>query len=106
MEFQLEYDTFLDFGKTFWRNSHPPSTIHDFISHIIHGRENHELFYQKKYVGGKKCDHCGNLTLFHNKYSIDINDQSFSNLKVKWKRYEYIHTMFSSNNCTSAKRID
>jgi hypothetical protein len=106
VEFQLYYDTFLNFGKTFWKNSPPPSTIHDFISQILCGRENHELFYQKKCVGGKKCDHCGNLTLFHNKYSIDINDQSLSNIKVKWKRYEYIHTSISSNNSTSAKRID
>ena len=106
VEFQLYYDTFLNFGKGFLKKSPPPSTIHDFISQILCGRENHELFYQKKCVGGKKCDHCGNLNLFHNKYSIDINDQSLSNLKVKWKRYEYIHTSISSNNSTSAKRID
>ena len=106
VEFQLYCDTFLYFGKTFWKNSHPPPTIHDFISKILCGRENHELFYQKKCVGGKKYDHCGNLNLFHNKYSIDINDQSLSNLKVKWNKYEYIHTSISSYNCTSAKRID
>ena len=74
MEFQLYYDTFLDFSKTFWKNSPPPSTIHGFISEILCERESHELFYQKKYIGGKKSDRCGNLTLFHNKYSIDIND--------------------------------
>ena len=33
--FQLYYDTFLDFGKTFWENSHPLSTIRDFISQIL-----------------------------------------------------------------------
>jgi len=40
------------------------------------------------------------------KYSIDINDQSFSSVKLKWKIYEYIHTSISSNNSTSVKRID
>ena len=33
VEFELYYDTFLHFGKTFWPNS-PPSTIHVFISKI------------------------------------------------------------------------
>ena len=75
MEFQLYYDTFLNFGRTFWKDSPPLSTIHDFISQILCGRESHELFYQKKCVGGKKCDDCGNLTKFQNKYRTDINDQ-------------------------------
>ena len=83
MEFELYYDTFLDFGRTFWKDSPPPSTIHDFISQIICERESDELFYEKKCVGGKKCDDCGNLTKFQNKYHTDINDQSLSNLKVK-----------------------
>ena len=30
-------------------------------------------------------------------------NQSFSNMKVKWKRYEYIHTSIQGS---SAKRID
>ena len=93
MEFQLYYDPFLNFSKTFWKKSPPPFTIHGFISKILCERESDELFYQKKCIGGKKCDdYCGNLILFHNKYSVDINDQSLSNLKVKWKRYGYIHT--------------
>ena len=106
VEFQLYYVAFLNFGKTFWKNSPSPSTIHGLYFEILCERESDELFYQKKCVGGKKCDHCGNLTLFHNIYYIDINDQSLSNLKVKWTRYEYIHTSISSNNSTSAKRID
>ena len=28
VEFELYYDTFLNFGKTFWKDSPPPSTIH------------------------------------------------------------------------------
>ena len=86
--------------------SPPPSTIHDFISQILCGREIHELFYQKKCVGSKKCDHCGNLTLFHKKYLIDINGQSLSKIKMKWKIYEYIHTWIGSSSTTRAKRID
>ena len=47
VEFQLYYDTFLNFGRTFLKDSPTPSTIHDFISQILCGRESHELFYQK-----------------------------------------------------------
>jgi len=85
VEFKLYYETFLNFRKTFWKKPPHPSAIDGFISDILCARESHELFYQKKCVGGKKCDHCGNLNLFHNKYYIDINGQSLSNLKVKWK---------------------
>jgi hypothetical protein len=91
VEFELYYDTFLDFGKTLWPSSPPPSTFCAFISEILCEREGDELFYQKKCVGGKKCDRCGNLSLFHSKYPIDMNDQSFSNITVNWKRYEYIN---------------
>ena len=74
------------------------------ISQIICRREIHELFYQNKCVVGKKCDDCGNLIKFENKYYTDINDQSLSNMKVKWKRYEYIHTSIEGEN--SVKRIE
>ena len=104
VEFQLYYDTFLNFSRTFWKDSPPPPTIHDFVSQIICGRESHELFYQKKCVGGKKCDDFGNLTKFQKKCRTDMNDQSFSNMKVKWKRYEYIHTSIQGAN--SVKRIE
>ena len=106
VEFQLYYDTFLNFGRIFCKYSPPPSTIHDFISQVLCGRERHELFYQNKCVGGKKCDDCGNLTKFQKKYRTDINYQSLSNIKVKWKRYEYIHTSIGSSSTTIAKRID
>ena len=65
VEFELYYDTFLDFGKNLWSSSPPPSTFHAFISEILCEREGDELFYQNKCVGGKKCDRCGNLSLFH-----------------------------------------
>ena len=55
-------------------------------------------FTKRNVLVVKKCDHCGNLTLFHNKCPIDINDQSLSNIKVKWKRYEYIHTSIGSSS--------
>jgi hypothetical protein len=32
-------------------------------------------YFTKKCVGGKKCDHCGNLSFFQSKYSINMNDQ-------------------------------
>ena len=73
VEFELYYDTFLQFGKTFWSNS-PPSIIRAFISEILCERDSHNNFYNKRCVGGKKCDHCENLALFHHKYPIDIND--------------------------------
>ena len=63
-------------------------------------------FTKKNALVVKKCDHYGNLTLFHNKYPINMNDQSMFNIRVEWKRYEYIHTSISSNNSTSAKRIE
>ena len=44
------------------------------------------------------------MTKFQNKYRIDINDQSLSNMKVKWKRYEYIDTSIQGTN--SVKRIE
>ena len=52
VEFELYYDTFLDFGRTLWKDSPPPSTIRDFISQILCERESDELFYKKKCVGG------------------------------------------------------
>ena len=106
VEFELYNDTFLDFGKVFWENS-SPSIIHDFISQILREREGDELFYQKKCVGGEKCDDCGNLSLIHSKYPIDMIDQSLSNIRFHWKRYEYInaHTTTCSSN-VSSRRID
>ena len=53
VEFELYYDTFLDFGRTLWKDSPPPSTIREFISQILCERESDELFYKKKCVGGK-----------------------------------------------------
>jgi hypothetical protein len=73
VEFELYYDTFLDFGKTLWTIS-PPSTFCAFISEILSERVDDDLFYKKKCVGGKKCDRCGNLSLFHSKYHIYMND--------------------------------
>ena len=62
------------------------------MAQILCGRESHELFYEKKCVGGQKCDDCGILTKFQNKYRTNINEQSLTNMKVKWKIYEYIYT--------------
>ena len=35
VEFELYYDTFLDFVRKLWKDSPPPSTIRDFISQIL-----------------------------------------------------------------------
>jgi hypothetical protein len=105
VEFELYYDTFLDFGKNLWSSS-PPSTFHAFISKILCEREGDELFYQNKCVGGTKCDHCGNISLFHSKYPIDMNYQSFSNITFNWKRYEYISTTTPHSSNVISKRID
>ena len=47
VKFELYYDTFLDFFKTLWPSSPPPSTFRAFISEILCEREGNELFYQK-----------------------------------------------------------
>ena len=88
VEFELYYDTFLDFSKTLWSSSPPASTFCAFIYEIICEREGDELFYQKRNFDGKKCNRCGNLSLFHSKYPIDMKDLSFSNITINWKRYE------------------
>jgi hypothetical protein len=56
--------------------------------------------------GGKKCDRCGNLSLFHSKYPIDMNDQSFSNIIVNWNIYEYINNTTPHSSNVISKRID
>jgi hypothetical protein len=107
VEFELYYDTFyFYFGKTLWPSSPPHSTFSAFISKILCEREGDDLFYKKKCVGGKKCDRCGNLNLFHSKYHIDMNDQSFFNIIVNWKRYEYINIMTPHSSNVISKRID
>ena len=45
VNFELYCDTFIYFGKTFWENSPPPSTIRDFITQILCEREGDGLFY-------------------------------------------------------------
>ena len=107
VEFELYYDTFLRFGKTFWSNL-PPSTIRAFIFEILCERDSHKIFYSKRCVNGNKCYHSRNIALFHHKYPIDMNDQSLSNIIVDWKGYEYVtysHNSTSSTNALS-KRID
>jgi hypothetical protein len=106
VEFELYYDTFLDFGKTLWPDSPPPSRVHVFISETLCEREDDDLFYKKKCVGGNKCDRCGNLSLFHSKYHIDMNDQSFSNIRVNWKRYEYLSSTTPHSLNVISKRLD
>ena len=88
VQFQLYYNTFLEFGKMFQTNSPPPLTIREFISQNLCERNHAEVFYNKNCVNGKHCHGCGNLVLFDNKQPID-NDQSLSNVTIDWRRYEY-----------------
>jgi hypothetical protein len=44
--------------------------------------------------------------LFHSNCPIDMNDQSFSNITVNWKRYEYINNMAPHSSNVISKRID
>jgi hypothetical protein len=106
VEFELYYDTFFYFGKTLWPSSPPPSTFCAFISEILCEREGDDLFYKNKCVGGKKCDHCGDVSLFHSKYHIDMNEQSFCNITVNCKRYEYINNTAPHSSNVISKRID
>jgi hypothetical protein len=96
----------LDFGKTLWLDSPPPSTVRVFISEILREREDDDLFYKKKCVGGKKCDRCRNLSFFNSKYHIDMNDQSFSNIRVNWRRYEYLSSTTPHSSNVISKRLD
>ena len=104
MQFQLYYDTFLEFGKKIWTNSPPSPTVHEFISQTLCERNHDEVFYNKKCVNRKHCHGCGNIVLFHNKYPID-NDQSLSNVTIDWRRYEYKIYSTSSSDAHS-KRIE
>ena len=74
----------------------------------LYVKESHENFYNKRCVGGNKCDNCGTLAFFYHKYPIDINNPSLSDIIVYWKRYEYFmysHNSISSSNALS-ERID
>jgi hypothetical protein len=39
-------------------------------------------------------------------YPIDMNDQSFSNIRVNWKRYEYINNTAPHSSNVISQRID
>jgi hypothetical protein len=44
--------------------------------------------------------------LFQSKYPIDMNDQSFYNITINWKRYEYINNTTPHSSNVISKRID
>ena len=54
VEFQLCYETFLDFCIKFGSNDPPPSSVHEFLSKILCAQENDQLFYKKECVDGIK----------------------------------------------------
>ena len=63
VEFELYYETFLDFGMKCWPNNPPLVSVHEFVSKILCARENDQVFYKKQCVRGKKCGECSDLPL-------------------------------------------
>ena len=53
VEFQLYYDTFVDFCKKHWYGEPTPHTMLDFISMILCNRNPENVFFIKRCVGGK-----------------------------------------------------
>ena len=47
VEFQLFYETFVNFGIKYWPNDPLPSSFHEFLLNILCARENNKLFYKK-----------------------------------------------------------
>ena len=90
IEFQLYYDTFVDFCKKHWDGEPSPHTVRDFISMILCNRNPENVFFIKRCVGGRRCHECGDLALFHRKFPIDPTHPRLSDITVKWKRYEYV----------------
>ena len=78
-EFELYYDTLLEFGKTNWLNSHlHPQYANSNLKFYV--REITMNYFTIRNVPmGKHYDRCANIGLFHNKYPID-KDQSLSNV--------------------------
>ena len=83
IEFQLYYDTFVDFCKKHWDGELAPHTVQDFISMILCNRNTENVFFNKRFVGGIRCHECGDLALFHRKFSIDPTHPGLSNIIVK-----------------------
>jgi hypothetical protein len=106
VEFELYYETFLNFGIQCWPNDPPPSSVREFVSKILCARENDQVFYKKQCVGGRKCEECSHLALFYVKYPIDPNDPQLSNHIVKWKRYEYVDYTHVTDSTTTSRKID
>ena len=44
--------------------------------------------------------------MFHSNYPIDMNDQSFSNITINWKIYEYINNTAPHSSIVISKSID
>ena len=53
VEFELYYETFLDFGMQCWPNNPPPASVSEFVSKILFVQENDQVFYKKQCVRGK-----------------------------------------------------
>lgn len=105
VEFQLFYETFVNFGIKYSSNDPLPSSVRDFLLKILCPSDNNELFYKKECVDGRKCDKCSHFSLYDVKYPIDPNDLRLSNLSLSWKRYENVTYTLVVNSSTTSKNI-
>ena len=71
IEFQLYYDTFVDFCKKHWDGELAPHIGRDFISMILCNRNPENVFFNKRCVGGRRCHERDDLALFHRNIPID-----------------------------------
>ena len=73
---------------------------------ILCNRNNENVFFIKRCVGGRRCHQCGDLALFHRKFPIDPTHPRLLDITVKWKRYEYVSMNPSSSSHVPSKRND
>ena len=81
VEFQLYYDTFVDFFKKHWDGELAPHTMWDFISMILCNRNPENVFFIKRCVGGRRCHEFGDLALYR-KFPIDPTHLGLSDITV------------------------
>jgi len=106
VEFELYYDTFLDFCKRHRHSERVPHIVRDFICMILCNRNPEQVFFNKRCVGGKRIPECIDLALFHRKFGIDPMDPALSYITVMWNRYEYVSMDAASSTYVPSKRID
>ena len=64
-----------------------PPTMWYFVPMILFKRNPKDAFLSKICVGGRGFLKCGNLTLFHMNYSINLSHYGLSLIVVTWEGY-------------------